>query len=105
MNIRLVVFLFLSISYFHQAFTQVVINEGCNKNYTSSVDEDGDIGDWIELYNAGMSSVDLSSYSLSDKFSEPLLWPLTGLSIGPNGFLKFYCSKKAATKPPLFLIQ
>ena len=95
MSIRLVAFLFLCISYLQHAFTQVVINEGCNKNYTSSVDEDGDIGDWIELYNAGISSVDLSSYSLSDKFSEPLLWPLTGLSIGPNDFLKFYCSKKS----------
>ena len=66
MNIRLVAFLFLCISYSQQAFAQVVINEGCNRNYISSTDEDGDKPDWIELYNAGNSPVDLTGYYLSD---------------------------------------
>ncbi|MFM7636492.1 MAG: hypothetical protein ACKO5W_01330 [Crocinitomicaceae bacterium] len=31
---------------------QLKINEGCNKNYLSKIDEDGDAPDWIELYNS-----------------------------------------------------
>ena len=45
---------------------QVVINEGSNKNYTTIADEDGDYPDWIEIYNAGIDSVDLFNYSLTD---------------------------------------
>ena len=66
MNRRLVVFLFLFIGSFQHAFTQVVINEGCNRNYISATDEDGDKPDWIELYNAGNSLVDLTGYYLSE---------------------------------------
>ena len=94
MNIRLVVFLFLCISYFQQAFAQVVINEGCNRNYISSTDEDGDKPDWIELYNAGNSPVDLTGYYLSDNILQPLQWPLAGLSLAPNEFKLVYCSGK-----------
>ena len=63
---------------------QVIINEGCNKNYVYGIDEEGDNEDWIELYNAGGSAVDLSGYHLSDKSSEPDLWPLTGIILQPN---------------------
>jgi hypothetical protein len=94
MSIRLVVFLVLCISYFQQAFAQVVINEGCNRNYISSTDEDGDKPDWIELYNAGNSLVDLTGYHLSDNLLQPLQWPLAGLSLAPNEFKLVYCSGK-----------
>ena len=94
MNRRLVVFLFLFIGSFQHAFTQVVINEGCNRNYISATDEDGDKPDWIELYNAGNSLVDLTGYYLSDNLLQPLQWPLAGLSLAPNEFKLIYCSGK-----------
>jgi hypothetical protein len=73
---------------------QVIINEGCNKNYVYGIDEEGENEDWIELMNAGGSTVDLSDYYLSDKSSEPTLWPLNGISLEPNEFVQIYCSEK-----------
>ena len=73
---------------------QVIINEGCNKNYVYGIDEEGDNEDWIELYNAGGSAVDLSGYHLSDKSSEPDLWPLTGIILQPNDYTQVFCSEK-----------
>lgn len=84
--------LFLTISFCTNA--QVVINEGSNKNYVTGIDEDAENEDWIELYNAGATTIDLSDFTLSDKLSEPTLWPLTGLSLEPNAFLQIFCSEK-----------
>ena len=75
-------------------FAQVVINEGCNKNYQTGIDEDGDSEDWIELHNAGATAVDLSAYYLSDKASEPFMWPLTGITLEPDAFVQVFCSEK-----------
>lgn len=83
--------LILSLTTLH---AQVVINEGSNKSYQTGIDEDGDSEDWIELHNAGAAAVDLSSFFLSDKASEPFMWPLTGITIGPDGFVQVFCSEK-----------
>ena len=55
----------LLIAIFVSNFTwsQIVINEGSNKNYSLIADEDGEYEDWVELYNAGASAVDLFGYS------------------------------------------
>ncbi|MEA3523613.1 MAG: lamin tail domain-containing protein, partial [Campylobacterota bacterium] len=42
------------------------INEILADNNSSNVDEDGDYGDWIELYNDSASYVRLDGYGLSD---------------------------------------
>ena len=76
------------------AFSQVVINEGCNKNYSSSSDENGDASDWIELYNAGPASVNLIGYALSDKLTNPNMWIFPNLSIPAGGFQQVFCSQK-----------
>lgn len=78
----------------HIAFSQVVINEGCNKNYSSSSDENGDASDWIELYNAGPASVNLNGYALSDKLTNPNMWIFPNLTIPAGGFQQVFCSQK-----------
>ncbi len=50
---------------------QVVINEVLASNRSNRLDEDGDSSDWLELYNAGSSVVDLTGYSLTDERSDP----------------------------------
>ena len=82
----LCLFLGLLFVIFQQNNAQIVINEGCNKNYVGGIDEDGENADWIEIYNAGVTSVDLTDYTLSDKPSEPAQWPLSGLVIAPGVF-------------------
>ena len=75
-------------------YSQIIINEGCNKNYSSSSDENGDASDWIELYNAGTSSVNLNGYALSDKMTNPNMWIFPNLTIPAGGFQQVFCSQK-----------
>jgi hypothetical protein len=80
---------------FHQiSFAQIFINEGCNKNYLSSSDENGDASDWIELHNSGTSPVNLYGYALSDKATVPNMWILPNLSIPAGGYQQIFCSQK-----------
>jgi hypothetical protein len=90
MKLLLVCFLLL-----HQiSFSQIVINEGCNKNYLSVSDENGDASDWIELYNSGTTSVNLNGYALSDKPTVPNMWIFSNLNIPAGGFIQVFCSQK-----------
>ena len=88
----ILIFLFLSICYVVDA--QITINEGCNKNYLSSSDENGDASDWIELHNSGTTPVNLVGYALSDKLTVPNMWILPNLNIPAGGFQQIYCSQK-----------
>ena len=76
------------------ANSQIVINEGCNKNYLSSLDENGDASDWVELFNAGTNAINLNGYALSDKLTVPNMWILPNLTIPPGGFQQIFCSQK-----------
>lgn len=72
---------------------QVVINEYSASNLTKYVDQFDKTEDWIELYNSGSSSVDLSGWHLSDKESKPEKWEIPeGVVIGANDHLVFLCS-------------
>jgi hypothetical protein len=83
------------------AFGQLVINEGSNKNYSILADEDGEFDDWIEIYNAGSTPVDLFNYSLSDNDDEPGMWAFPHDILAPGEFRIVYCSEKnrLATAP------
>lgn len=71
---------------------QVVINEYSASNL-DSLDSYGKSEDFIELYNAGSASVDISGYHLSDKSSKPTKWRIPdGTIMNPGSFLTFYCS-------------
>ncbi len=48
----------------------IVINEICASNYVCFEDSAEDHGDWIELYNAGNSSVDVGGMYLTDDLSD-----------------------------------
>ena len=79
---------------------QVVINEFSCSNMTLT-DNFGDTPDWIELYNAGGTSVSLSGYFLSDKLSNPTKWIVpAGITIGANSFIKIWASGKNTVVGP-----
>jgi hypothetical protein len=88
--------LFLLVSMFTTriGFSQVVVNEGSNKNYSQVTDEDGDSDDWIELYNAGSSPVNLAGYSLTDNQSNPQKWIFPPRILAPGEYLIVFCSGK-----------
>ena len=71
------------------AKSQVFINEFLASNSGSSIDPDyNESADWIELYNAGISSVNIGGYYLTDNISDTLKWQIpAGTSIESGGFL------------------
>ncbi len=74
---------------------QVVINEFSAANYSDITDNYGEYEDWIELYNAGATAVDLSGYYLSDREDTPTKYSIpSGVSINAGGFLRFWCSNR-----------
>ncbi len=72
----------------------VYINEYITSNLTSIVDEDGDLHDWIELYNSGDNPVNLKNYWLSDKESNPYKWRFPEVIIEPGEYLVVFASRK-----------
>lgn len=74
-----------------------------NENTTTGLkDEDGELGDWIELYNYGSTAVNLGGYSLTDDAKDPGRWVFPSLSLGPGQYLIVFASgkdRKSALKP------
>ena len=66
----------------------VVINEVMASNATTATDFLGEYDDWIELYNNGANTVDLSGWFLSDTPFDLTKWQVpTGTTIGGNDYL------------------
>ena len=64
------------------AFSQIVINEICPSNVNTIQNSNGDYDDWIELYNAGGSSVNLQGYGLTDDITKPFRFTFPSFSLG-----------------------
>ncbi len=75
-------------------FSQIVINEGSNKNYTSIADEDDEYKDWIELYNNSTDTVSLFGYALTDDTTNLSKWTFPNISMLPNEYKTVFCSGK-----------
>jgi len=66
----------------------IVINEFMASNDITVADPDGEFEDWIELYNNGIETVDLSGYFLSDDDNDLTKWSFPGgTDIGPDSYL------------------
>ncbi len=91
------VFAFLFAGY-HHTQAQLYINEFLASNATDITDEAGENEDWIEVYNAGSTAVDLGGYYISDDAIEPLLWqiPTTdpgATTVPAGGYLILWADK------------
>jgi hypothetical protein len=76
------------------SIAQVVINEGTNRNYMTMPDEEQEYPDWIELYNAGIDTVHLLNYSLTDNENDPTKWVFPNIQLLPGEFRIVFCSGK-----------
>jgi uncharacterized repeat protein (TIGR02543 family) len=61
------------------------------------MDEDGSYQDWIELYNNGASTLNLSGYGLSDDATILFKWAFPSVSIAPGEYLLVWASDKNRT--------
>ncbi|MBK8443524.1 MAG: CotH kinase family protein [Sphingobacteriales bacterium] len=84
------------------ANSQIVINEGSNKNYSHLSDEYQQYPDWIELYNIGNEAINLGGYALTDDDEEPTKWILPDIILQPNEYKIIFCSGKNHYESPPF---
>ena len=77
----------------------LVINEVMASNGATLADEDGDHEEWIELYNAGDSVLDLEGFGLSDDYERPFRWVFPGIEVAPGGYLLVFASGKDRVTP------
>lgn len=93
--IALLFFTFLSTG----ASQDVVISEFMARNVNTLADENGDYSDWIEIYNASSSTVDLAGWHLSDQSSWLDLWEFPDVPLRPGQFLLVFASGKNRRDP------
>jgi hypothetical protein len=85
--------LYFSVLNAQSPLDSLFINEVMSANSNIIADEDGDYPDWIELYNSGNSSFDITGFGLTDD-SDYYKWILPDLSLHPREHLLIFASDK-----------
>ncbi|MBN8702552.1 MAG: CotH kinase family protein [Bacteroidetes bacterium] len=89
-------FLLIVLLFFYKAIeSQVVINEYSCSNISTKMDSYGEYEDWIELYNSGVSAVNLTGYYLSDNKNNPTNWKIPSGNIAPGQYILIYASGRS----------
>jgi len=74
-----------------------MINEVMSSNYAAMQDEDGKYNDWIEIYNAGNSAVNLSGFGLSDNENDRYRFTFPDINIPAQQHLLVIASDENRT--------
>ncbi|MFN8165572.1 MAG: CotH kinase family protein [Bacteroidia bacterium] len=77
--------------YFRAANGQIVINEYSPSNITT-ISNNGEYDDWIELYNAGASTVNLNNYDLTDDSTNLHLFTFPSCTLNAGGRILVFAS-------------
>lgn len=93
-NLQLSLLLSVSIFVAPPALCQIILNEYQSSNLTGILDEDGDTSDWIEVYNAGPGTVNLTGYGLSDDQNQPFKWVFPDVALAAEDHLLVFASDK-----------
>ena len=73
----------------------LMISEVCPAPRSGLRDEDDELSDWIELYNAGNRDIRLGNFALSDNESKPAKWAFPqDAVIKAKGYYIVFCSGK-----------
>ena len=77
----------------------VIVNEFMASNDTYAPDPYGEFDDWIELFNAGTSPVDVGGFYITDDLTDPTTWQIPATApdsttIQPGGYLVLWADKQ-----------
>ena len=82
---------------FAHASADIIINEVMSSN---GYFENGHAWDWVELYNNGKATVDLSGWHLSDSKKNPLKWTFPrGVQLKSGKYLTIWCTGESVADP------
>lgn len=90
----------VALSAFIASGQTIRINEVMSSNSGALTDIDGDNPDWIELFNAGSSAINLNGFGLSDKKAQPFQWIFPNFQVNPGEYLLVYASGKDRREAP-----
>ncbi len=74
------------------ALGDIIINEVMTSNSGYLAEENGEYYDWIELYNRGSQSVNLSGFGLTDDSGNPAKWRFGDVTLEPGQYLTVLAS-------------
>ncbi len=75
---------------------QLLINEFMQSNVDCIMDDLNDFPDsWVELYNSGNTSINLSEYKLGNTDIAAQAWQLPSKVVVPHQYVLIYCDKEA----------
>jgi hypothetical protein len=77
----------------------VIISEFMASNTRTTNDVDREPSDWIELFNAGDTTVDLAGWYLTDDAANLTKWRFPSVTLLSNNFLLVWASSKNRTNP------
>jgi len=80
-------------------YSGLVINEFLASNDTHGQDETGDHDDWIELYNNGTATIDLSGVYLTDDLTRTRQWEFPAVLLPAGERLIVWCDDEAGQGP------
>ena len=76
--------------------TGVVLSELMAVNHSCLADDDGAFYDWIELWNTGKETEDLSGFWLSDNQKKWDKWQIPALTLAPDERVLIFCAGRNA---------
>ncbi|HWN97277.1 MAG TPA: LamG-like jellyroll fold domain-containing protein, partial [Methylomirabilota bacterium] len=82
-----------------RAAEQVTISEFLASNTSGLRDEDNTFPDWIELHNAGLTSVNLDGWFLTDAAGNLTKWRIPATNINAGGYLVIFADGKNRLVP------
>jgi len=89
----------LGLSTMVRAQELIRINEFMAVNDIGLEDEDRDEVDWIEIHNAGMNTVDLEGWYLTDNVNDLTKWAFPEVTLAPDAYLVVFASGKNRRDP------
>ena len=81
------------------AFSAPIISEFMADNRRSTIDDDDDRSDWIEIHNPDGSPANLSGWFLTDDPGHNLKWRFPAVTIPARGYIVVFASGKNRTNP------
>ena len=87
-------FVFLLLVAGARAVDGVVISEFVAANVNGLTDEDGANSDWIEIFNADTTPVNLAGWHLTDDSGDLVKWTFPVVTLEPKGFMVIFASTK-----------
>jgi hypothetical protein len=73
---------------------RIIISEVMTDNVSTIVDEDGETPDWIELHNAGVESIEIGGYFLTDDPADLNKWEIPSTELAPGAYHIIFASGK-----------